>query len=108
MPLLKSPGVQVFVANNIVCKNNTYSSGEIAQKNILQISKITVLENTPKQHTITNAIIESSPFNLLFFGGFADSVQVVHPQSLLVHNITMWNLKVKTETNLIGLSQFIA
>ena len=78
VPLLKLSGVHVFVANNIVCKNNTYRSRELAQMNLIQISRITVIENAPKQYTITNAVIESSPFNLLLFEGFVDNVLVTH------------------------------
>ena len=67
------------------------------------------MSDEPKQTTITNSVIESSPFNLLSFGGYADQLpSIAYPQTLLVFNVTMRSFDVLSSASLIEIRDFEA
>ena len=97
----------MFAVNNALCTNNGYSNDQIQQKNIFELDKIIVAENAAKNHSITNVIISSSPFNLISFGGFSELISpVATVQTLLFFNVTMQDMNVLSPSNLIEFSGF--
>ena len=90
-----------------MCANNGYRNDEIQQKNLFQLDRIIVNQNAAKNHTITNVVISSSPFNLISFGGFTEIVSpITTVQTFLFFNITMSEISAGSSANLIEFSGF--
>ena len=66
-----------------------------------------MVEDAAKNHSITNIVISSSPFNLISFGGYSEVISPITTlQTLLFYNVTMQDMSVQSSANLIEFSGF--